>query len=241
LRTIRVGQRVLLTGSDLVNPLGTACRLSRSNIAADLFCDDMSAAGRIRLAGAAVGGSVYFKNAQIRSPGGLALDAAGLHARELSLRTAEPVEGVVDLSHAQLEIIKDDHARRPAELSLEGTTYQALEPWLPARDRLRWLDRDPRGHQPRAYEQLAAYYSSVGQPTQARSVMYARERNQAKAKPPLARTWNLLQDVTVGYGYQPWRTRLACRAARGGKRHLRTSPAATPSGKHSTALQSRYL
>jgi hypothetical protein len=205
LRTIRVGQRILLTGSKLVNPGGTACRLSRSNIAADLFCDDMSAVGQIRLAGAVVGGSVYFKNAQIRSPGSRALDAAGLHARELSLRTARPIDGVVDLSHAQFEIIKDDPALWPTELSLEGTTYQALEPSLPARDRLQWLDRDPRGHEPRAYEQLAAYYSSLGQPVQARSVMYARERQGAKAKPPLARIWSLLQDVTVGYGYQPWR------------------------------------
>jgi hypothetical protein len=204
-RTILVGQRVLLTGSNLVNPLGTACRLSRSSIAADLFCDDMSATGRIRLAGAAVGGSVYLKNAQIRNPGGLALDAAGLHAREVSLRTAEPVEGLVDLSHGQFEIIKDDPARWPAELSLEGTTYQALEPTLPARDRLSWLGRDPGGHEPRAYEQLAAYYSAIGQPAQARLVMYARERSQARAKPPLARIWSLLQDVTVGYGYQPGR------------------------------------
>jgi hypothetical protein len=205
LRTIRVGQRVLLTGSDLANPGGTACRLSRSTIAADLFCDDMSAVGEIRLAGAAVGGSVYCKNARIRSPGSPAFGAAGLRARELSLRTAEPIEGLVDLSHAQFEIIKDDPAQWPAELSLEGTTYQALEPRLPARDRLRWLDRDPRGHQPRAYEQLAAYYAAIGQPVQSRLVMYARERTEARTKPPLARTWTLLQDVTVGYGYQPWR------------------------------------
>jgi len=98
-----------------------------------------------------------------------------------------------------------ENRRQLSLRSLEGTTYQALEPWLPAKQRLRWPDRDPGGHQPRAYEQLATYYSSIGQPTQARSVMYARERDRAIAKPPLARICSLLQDVTVGYGYQPGR------------------------------------
>jgi hypothetical protein len=205
LRTIRVGQRVLLMGSRLENPGGTACRLSRAQIAADVFCDDMTATGGIRVAGATVGGEISLRNARIQNAGAIALDAQGLHARQVSLRTAEPIAGLVDLSHAQIEILRDDPACWPAELSVEGTTYQALDPRLPARRRLHWLGRDPMGGQQHAYEQLAAYYTSVGQPAQARAVMYARERIQAKAKTPLPRTWSVLQDVTVGYGYQPWR------------------------------------
>ena len=205
LRTIRVGQRLLLERSKLENPGGVACRLSRAQIAADLFCDEMTASGDVRLAGASVGGEVSLRNARISNSGAIAVDAPGLHARQVSLRTAEPVAGLVDLSYAQIEILRDDPACWPAELRLEGTTYQALEPWLPARQRLRWLDRDPGGRQQHAYEQLASYYNSIGQPGEARDVMHARERIRARAKTPLARTWSLLQDVTVGYGYRPWR------------------------------------
>jgi hypothetical protein len=205
LRTIRVGQRLLLGRSKLENPGGIACRLSRAQIAADVFCEEMTAVGGIRLAGAAIGGEIGLGNARISNSGAIALDAPGLHAREVSLRTAEPVAGLVDLSYAQIEILRDDPACWPAELRLEGTTYQALDPWMPARQRLRWLDRDPGGHQQHAYEQLAFYYNSIGQPSQAREVMYARERIHVRARTPLARAWSVLQDVTVGYGYRPSR------------------------------------
>ena len=205
LRTIRVGERLLLMRAKLENPGGAACRLSRAHVGADLFGDELTATGGIRLSGASVGGEVSLRNARISNPGAIAVDAPGLHAREVSLRTAEPVEGLVDLSYGQIEILRDDPACWPAEVRLEGTTYRALEPWLPARQRLRWLNRDPGDHQQHAYEQLASYYNSIGQPAEARDVMHARERIQARAKTPLARTWSLLQDVAVGYGYRPWR------------------------------------
>jgi hypothetical protein len=35
--------------------------------------------------------------------------------------------------------------------------------------------------------------------------MYARERIQRQSKTLLTQAWGLLQDVTVGYGYKPWR------------------------------------
>ena len=47
-----------------------------------------------------------------------------------------------------------------------------------------------------------------GSPAQARRVLYARERLRRDAKAPLGRAWSLLQDLTVGYGYQPWRAAL---------------------------------
>lgn len=58
------------------------------------------------------------------------------------------------------------------------------------------------------YEQLASCYTAIGQPGQARKVLYARERQQRDGKAPLARVWSRLQDLTVGYGYQPWRAAL---------------------------------
>ena len=205
LRTIRVGQRVWLMNSRLNNPGGIALRLSRAQVAADVFCDGMTCAGGIRVVGATIGGELSLNDARIGNASGDALDARALNAGELSLRLAEPAEGLVDLHHATIKVVRDDPSCWPSMLSIDGLTYEALEPLLPARQRLQWLARDPSGHQPQPYEQLAGHYTVIGQPAEARKVMYASERIQSRAKTPLTRTWRILQDVTIGYGYQPWR------------------------------------
>jgi hypothetical protein len=177
----------------------------RASVTADLLGDGMTCDGGIRVADATIGGELSFRGARVRNPGGIAVDAAALEAGELSLRLAEPADGLVELRHAQVRILRDDPASWPALLSIDGLSYEALEPRLPARQRLEWLGRDPAGPQPRPYEQLAAHYTAIGQPGEARQVMYASERIQHRAKTPLARAWSLLQDITIGYGYQPWR------------------------------------
>jgi len=35
--------------------------------------------------------------------------------------------------------------------------------------------------------------------------LYAREREQRRSAAPLVRFWGVIQDVTLGYGYRPWR------------------------------------
>jgi hypothetical protein len=155
----------------------------------------MTSAGEIRATGATIGGELSFKDARICNATGVALDAAALDAGELSLQLAEQAQGLVDLRHARIKIVRDDPSSWPSTLSIDGLTYEALDPRLPARQRLQWLARDPSGHQPRPYEQLASHYTAIGQPAEARRVMYANERIQRRAKTPLARTWGLLQDA----------------------------------------------
>jgi hypothetical protein len=128
-----------------------------------------------------------------------------MQAAHVTLVPAEPIQGSVDLSHARIGVLTDDPACWPAALDLSGLTYEALEPALPARDRLRWLARHSEGYEPEPYEQLASHYVAMGQPTQARKVLCARERQQRKGKSPPGKIWGLLQDYIVGYGYQPWR------------------------------------
>jgi hypothetical protein len=169
---------------------------------------DLHARGEVSIRTSRVGQRVILRRARLENSAGTALSAIGLQAGELSLDPAQPILGVVDLSHAQLGILRDDPACWPAELSLDGLTYSALEPQLPARLRLEWLARHQAGHQVQPYEQLAAHYRGLGQPAEARRVLYARERLQRRSRAPLARTWSLLQDVTVAYGYQPWRALL---------------------------------
>jgi hypothetical protein len=165
----------------------------------------MTAVGSLRLAGTSAGGAITLKQVQLDCPSGIALDAPALQARELVLLPATPIQGAVDLSYAMIGVLRDDPGSWPGQVRLEGLAYQALDPQLPARQRLQWLARDPRGHQPQPYEQLAAHYNAIGQPAQARAVLYAREQVQRRERAPVYRIWSLLQDVTVGYGYRPRR------------------------------------
>lgn len=207
-RNSHMRERVLLDDACLRNPGGVALRFSHAEIAADMFCENITITGTMELANARIGGSVSLERARLANPDDVALDARYLQAGQVRLIPAPPVQGTVDLSHAHIGLLVDDPACWPAALNLSGLTYQALEPQLPAHERLRWLTLNPNGHQPQPYEQLAAHYNAIGQPTQARRVLYARERQQRNNKGPLGRAWSLLQDLTVGYGYQPWRAAL---------------------------------
>ena len=205
LRSIRVGERLLLGGAELRDPFGMACRLSRAQVTADLYCSHMTVDGEVKLAGATVGAKVSLHRSVFTHPAGLAIDAEGLRAQEFLLEADVRVEGGVDFRHATIGVLHDDPAMWPDRLYLDGLTYQALSPRLSADRRLGWLTRDPGGHQPQPYEQLAAHYTAIGQPAQARTVLYAKERIQHKGKGPVSKAWNLLQDITVGYGYRPRR------------------------------------
>src|ERR1019366_9513973 len=241
-RTSRVGQRVLLMGARAENPGGVALRFTRAEVAADMFCDDMTVIGKMRLTGARIGGTLNLERVHLINPADVAVNAQAMQAGQVTLLPAEPIQGTVDLSHARIGVLVDNPACWPATLDLSGLTYQALEPQLPARDRLRWLARHSEGREPGPYEQLASHYIAAGQPAQARRVLYARERRQRERKPPLGRAWSWLQDLTVGYGYQPWRAAfVACVAAGGRERGVPCrSATAVPARRH-TPLQRRHL
>ena len=39
---------------------------------------------------------------------------------------------------------------------------------------------------------------------EARRVLHAKERHQRATKTAIGRAWGILQDITIGSGYQPW-------------------------------------
>ena len=163
--------------------------------------------GELRLRAADVSGEVNLTDAILLNPGGVALDAWGLRAGQLSL-LPERTDGTVDLRHGRVEVLRDDPNRWPAELRLDGITYTALEPARTARDRLRWLDRDPDGYRPQPYEQLATVYRQIGHESDARTVLLVKQRRRRRQLSPTGATWGILQDGLVGYGYRPGRAAL---------------------------------
>jgi hypothetical protein len=207
MQACRVGGRILLMNATIDNAAETALALSRAE-ALDIFCDRMRCLGTVQLTGVTVGRHIRLVDVHLLSPGSVALDARTLRAPEFSLLPGEPVKGQVLFEHATIGIFRDDPSCWPKHLHLGGLSYETLEPQLPAQQRLTWLTQGISGHQSQPFEQLAALYTRLGQPSQSRHVLHAKERDQRATKTRLGRAWGLLQDLTVGYGYQPWRAAL---------------------------------
>jgi hypothetical protein len=131
-----------------------------------------------------------------------------LQARELDLRFAEPPGGQVNLAYAEIGILHDATEAWPRRLVLDGLTYQTLRPNLRPERRLAWLRRGGPEYLPQPYEQLARLYREYGDDKAAREVHLAQYRHRRTVLPWPGRVWSWLQDVTVGYGYQPARAAL---------------------------------
>jgi hypothetical protein len=199
--------RIHLRRARFDNPGGVALLMAPISVAADMFCNEMTVIGAMDLTGAKIGSHVDLTQARLINPGGTALLAQRLQAGQVSILPAAPIEGIVDLSHARIGLLRDDPQTWPAMIVLRGLTYEALEPHLPARQRLNWLTRERDG-QSQPYEQLSALYSRTGRPSEAREVLYAAECRHRASAPLLGRAWSFLQDITVGYGYRPSRAAL---------------------------------
>ncbi|MER7542207.1 hypothetical protein [Actinomadura sp.] len=168
------------------------------------FSNGFTAIGTVRLRSARFNGILSFVRARLDAsdPSRMALHASHIVADELILWPAGKIEGRVSLSYSRIDIILDHPSVWPDELYLNGMTYHTLR-GAGFKDRLSWVSRDEEFHlQP--YEQLAAWYHSVGSDDLARKVQLAKLRARRRRLHPVGKAWNHLLDWTVGFGYRPW-------------------------------------
>ena len=192
----------------LENPGGTSLDISGLQAGAAIdACNGFTAQGSVDLTNARVSSYICFDEADLLNQGGNALTCWRTETPELILKPRR-VEGIVNLQHARVTILRDDQRSWPAHLQLDGLIYSLLDPQVPARERLGWLARDPKGQLSSAYEQLASVYRSQGRAADARSLQLAKQRRTRPTLAWYARLWGYLQDVTVGYGYRPVRAAL---------------------------------
>ncbi|GAA3840383.1 oxidoreductase [Sphaerisporangium flaviroseum] len=201
----RIGKGLDMSGAHLGNPDGVALDAAGVTVGGGMLCHrGFTAEGETVLVGARIGRHLRFSEARLSAPGGNALRAPQMEAREVILQPRATIEGIVDLRHARIGVIRDDPETWPV-IRQDGLSYEALDPDLPANRRLRWLAADPDGYLPQPYEQLAGTYRRLGNETDARTVLLAKHRKRRTTLPLYARSWGLLQDWTVGYGYRPAR------------------------------------
>ncbi|MGK5552570.1 hypothetical protein ACSNOI_13240 [Actinomadura kijaniata] len=201
----RLNGGLFMHGTTLRNP-GRIALQAQNMIVEDAaeFSRGFTAIGTVRLRSARINGILSFDGASLDSsdPRRMALHASHLQANELLLYPREKIRGRMSLSYSRIALIRDDPDTWPDQLFLNGLVYETLDD-APFRQRLSWVSRDPKFHlQP--YEQLAANYHATGHDDLARKVQLAKLRARRRRLHPVGRTWSLLLDWTVGYGYRPW-------------------------------------
>ncbi|WP_330302316.1 MULTISPECIES: hypothetical protein [unclassified Streptomyces] len=205
----KVNGVVRFWGAKLRNAGGRALHAYHLEVGTSLHLNNgFTAEGSIELAGARVNGRITLRDARLIAPDRLALTMSQAQAAEVDLRMRQPPQGLIDLRHAVLGIIRDARHSWPDKLKVDGLRYDRFETPLPPRERVRWLLSDTSGYAPQPFEQLAMAYRSLGHEDEARTVSLLKERLRRKALPWYARTWGVIQDITVGYGYRPMRAGL---------------------------------
>ena len=204
----QVNGSVHFEGARLDNPGGdvlTANGISVNGVMK--LCEGFHATGQIRLNGARIARRLCFDKATLAagSASECVLRCWRMEAGELTLRTAGPAGGAVDLRHSRLGLLRDSPSTWPEVVRTDGVQYEALEPRDRVAERIGWLRRDPAGYLPQPYEQLAAMYRRLGEEGHSRTVLLAGQRHRRGTLPWYARAWGHLQDATVGYGYRPIR------------------------------------
>ncbi|MGH8886251.1 MAG: oxidoreductase, partial [Egibacteraceae bacterium] len=191
LNAAHIGGALDCTGGTFTRPFGYALNAYGLTVENMHCTNGFHAQGDVSLFGADIGGVLAFDRGIFISPN----------------RAAPLLEGTVDLTHARVGLLIDTEESWPAALRLDGLVYDSIRaiPEVTVEQRLGWLTRDPDGCSPQKYEQLAAFYRRAGHEQEARQVAVAKQRARRQTLPRPARLWSRLLEVTVGYGYQPWR------------------------------------
>ncbi len=209
----RIGGNLDCTGSTLRSRGLESVNAVESAIAGDMiFHDGFTTDGIVDLRLARVGQSLSFHGVTFSGP-----DDTGLNAeRALIGGTLYWVDvqhtsnTQLDLENAKADAIWDDEASWPAprKLMIDGFIYTAFAGGpADADSRLGWLEHQPLGYRPQPYRQLANVLRDSGRETEATDVLVAKQEvlRRDGGLGRMERAWNLMLDMTIGYGYRPLR------------------------------------
>jgi hypothetical protein len=219
------------------NPHGRAFHGDSIRVEDSVFFRNSIAAGEIRLVSAIIGRNVEFDGATLQNPGGKALVLNGSEiGGNAFLRSGLKVAGEIDLAacniaghfvladlidteNIALDLtsaralgLSDDASSWPKQgkLLLDGFCYERIMQLSPldAATRREWLNRQPRDtFWPQPYEQLANVLRTMGHDSDARQLMIAKGREQARFTRRFRQSWGWYNVFGrfIGYGYAPWR------------------------------------
>jgi hypothetical protein len=201
-------------------PTGVALRLVRTKIDGDFGCwEGFVGHGTLDLARSSVAGEFRLDTSGLRGYA-KAADLSNVQFTTVQL-SGDPPPGLLDFTKARADFFRDSPAHwQSADVVLDGFEYRSIEmDRVTVRQREQWLARameasrrnrggDQDGYLPQPYEQLAAAYRRAGDDRAAHRIQLAkyRQRNRVTSwRRWYSKLWNILQDVVIGYGYEPTR------------------------------------
>ncbi|MCG8690744.1 MAG: hypothetical protein MI806_06010 [Minwuiales bacterium] len=200
------------------NPEGEALSAVRTTVKGSvLLKSGFSAKGEIRLVGADIGGDLECRSARFEahrssdtSNGSTVFSLVAARVEGILVWQDLEILGRVKLAHAKADVLDDEQESWPdhGSFDLNGFEYDELAVGAPANasERVDWIRRQV-SFQPQPYEQAVRVLRRMGHDSDAREVAIAKQ--VALRESGLLSHWgkrrNRFLEVTVGYGYKPWR------------------------------------
>ncbi|WP_338703556.1 oxidoreductase [Streptomyces sp. Q6] len=200
-----VERTLYLTPAGLGNPLQT----SGSTPARGTRVQRFACVGGIRLDDGRFGDAIDFDSARFALEQDQEISLRRVQTPELRFLGERPQRGRVVLSGAKVVNLVDKSTSwpGPGQLRVGGFQYENLIPFgsFPLTRRLDWLASATPEYNPEPYERLATVLRNSGEDADAREVLLAKQRRRRETLPLAAKTWGVIQDWTVAYGYRPGR------------------------------------
>jgi hypothetical protein len=199
---------------------GVALRLVRTKIDGDFGCwEGFTGHGTLDLARSTVAGEFRLRTTAMKGyPKAADFSNAQFSSVQLS---GDPPPGFLDFTKARTDFFRDSAGYwQSGDIVLDGFEYRSIQMDLvTVQQREQWLARameaskrnrggDQDGYLPQPYDQLAAAYRRAGDDRAARRIQLAkyRQRNRVTSwRRWYSKLWNVVQDVVIGYGYEPIR------------------------------------
>jgi hypothetical protein len=205
----------------VTNPGGPTISLHMTQVTGNVrLCGRFRSVGRVVLNRAVIGGRLRADGATLTwSEGadppdgrGTAIDAISAVIRGGINLGWQVTSGAVNFTGATTSYLADrPELDWPADSYIGGFAYERFEavdwhgdPVWDADARIGWLARMTR-YDPRAWEHLAAVLRTAGDVDGADTVLVAQRRQARRLRKGRRRYFDVLQDVTVRYGFRPQR------------------------------------
>ena len=208
----RIGGDLDCTGSHFPGPGHTGVSAVEAVILGDAtFHDGFTTDGMVDFRLAKLSGSLSFNNVRFTgAESGLNAERATIDGTLYWVDVDHTSSTQLDLENARAGALWDDRASWPAQgnLAVEGFMYGAISGGpAEAGSRLHWLSLEAPGYHPQPFRQLATVLRESGEDAGSTDVLIAKEisKRQYAGLSRTERAWNLLLEMTIGYGYRPLR------------------------------------
>ncbi len=198
-----------LTGASIMDGGNDTVNLVEANIGGDvLFQEHFTTNGTVDARLAKIGHDLSFHDVVFEGDGGLNAERATIAGTFYWVEVKHTAKTTLDLENTRAGAIWDEEGSWPApgNLIVSGFVYGEIAGGpgeAPAR--LRWLALQTPGYRPQPFRQLAKVLAEAGREEGATEVRIAKEIALRRYGHLTAfqRAWNLMLEVTIGFGYRP--------------------------------------